>query len=626
MTGIRSISTGAAGDITGVQPRATGSKPGSGALVRWAERVAGIMELGLSTCAAAILGLLLALVLASVGLRYLLATGLVGTEEVAIWLFLALIAVGMPLGLRGPLSMRLDILVRRLPRTLRQLADIGADAVTAAAGLILFSGGGEIVAVMRSVSPVLGLPDGLRFSVLAAGGLLLVAVLVLQRVSGRTGMRVLISLAVAIIAVIVVPEATVLADWAPSAVAAAAAGTGLLLGAPLAHCLLVGVFLATPFGSGLPEAAIVSSTASGMSKFLLLAIPFFLLTGGLLTASGAGARLVRLAETLVGHRKAGLAQTALLTGVFFSGASGSSVANAAFGAATFHPHLVRHGYRPDRSAAVIAATSVLDNVIPPSIAFLLLAAATDLSVGALLIGGAYAGLLMALCLAVAIRIANGDSARGARASAAERRSAFQAAIPALGLVIVVVTGIRFGVVTATEAAALAAGYGFLLTVASREGLGGLIPAFRQSAVEAAAVGLLIGAAAPFAFLLAVDDVVGMLGGLVTVLGDEPWQVLLFCNLVLLAAGLVLDTGAAILLLGPVLLPAVVAVGIDPVHFGVILVVNLMVGGLTPPVGMLVFVVSGATGVAAPALFRAVIPYLAALLFALLILCLLALFF
>src|SRR5690606_37218689 len=169
MTGIRSISTGAAGDITGVQPRATGSKPGSGALVRWAERVAGVMELGLSTCAAAILGLLLALVLASVGLRYLLATGLVGTEEVAIWLFLALIAVGMPLGLRGPLSMRLDILVRRLPRTLRQLADIGADAVTAAAGLILFSGGGEIVAVMRSVSPVLGLPDGLRFSVLAAG-------------------------------------------------------------------------------------------------------------------------------------------------------------------------------------------------------------------------------------------------------------------------------------------------------------------------------------------------------------------------------------------------------------------------------------------------------------------------
>jgi TRAP transporter, DctM subunit len=620
--------------MTGMQRRPTLSErwtsgsPRQVAGTARADDVAGRMvhrlEQLLSACAAILLALLLGLVLVSVGLRYLLSTGVVGTEEAALWLFLALIALGMPLSLRGPLSLRLDVLVRLLPGRLRLSADICADAFTATAGLVLLVGGGAAATAMRSLSPVLGLPEAVRFACLAGAGLLLVITLLLVRISEGRGIGACLSLISAGVAAFVVPDAQIVSEWPPSMVAALAAGTGLALGAPLAHCLLVGVFLALPFGGGLGEAAIASSVTGGMSKFLLLAIPFFLLCGGLLTVSGAGARLVRLAETLVGHRKAGLAQTALLAGVFFSGASGSSVANAAFGAATFHPHLVRHGYPPERSAAVIAATSVLDNVIPPSIAFLLLAAATDLSVGSLLIGGGYAGLLMALCLAVAIRLANGDSARSIRADGHERRSALVAALPALGLVAVVVGGIRFGVVTPTEAAALAAGYALLLAVVSRQGPAGHFSTFRRSAVEAAALGLMIGAAAPFAFLLAVDGAADTVTNAVAALGGNPWQVLLLCNLVLLAAGLLLDTGAAILLLGPILLPAAVAAGIDPVLFGVILVVNLMLGGLTPPVGMLVFVVSGTTGVPPATLFRAVIPYLAALLCALLALCLLTL--
>jgi tripartite ATP-independent transporter DctM subunit len=339
---------------------------------------------------------------------------------------------------------------------------------------------------------------------------------------------------------------------------------------------------------------------------------------------------VRLAASLVGHRRAGLGQTALLTSVLFSGASGSSIANAAFGATTFFPQLVRSGYRREQAGAIVAATSVLDNVIPPSIAFLILAAATDLSVGALLVGGIYAGPLMAFCLAVATHFANRQMEPAPAATRGERGRAFVSAIPALGLVMVVVAGIRFGVVTTTEAAALAAGYALVLALLAGRGEGagmrGAISAFRQSAAEAAAVGLLIGAAGPFTFLLAVDDVASLVTSAVTALGDNPIAVLLLCNLVLLAAGLVLDIGAAILLLGPILLPAVIAAGIDPIHFGVILVVNLMIGGLTPPVGILVFVVSGVTGVDATRLFRAVLPYLAALLVALFFLCLAALIF
>ena len=583
-------------------------------------RITGV----LSAAAGIFLAMLLLLVLVAVALRYGASTGFAGTEEAALWLFLALVCAGLPLTLRGPLSLRLDIVTRLLPPRGRGMATVGADAVSAVAGFLLARGGAEAATAIRSVSPALGLPEYLRFWPLAAGGLLLLAMLLLLRIAEGKGFHGVLSLVAGAAIAFVLPEADLVSGLLPSAVAALAAGAGLLVGAPLAHCLLAGVLIAIPAGSGMSEPAIVSSAASGMSRFLLLAIPFFLLCGGLLTISGAGHRLVRLAETLVGHRRAGLAQTALLTSVFFSGASGSSIANAAFGAATFHPHLVRQGYPPERSAAIIAATSVLDNIIPPSIAFLILAAATDVSAGALLTSGLYAGLLMAACLAVAIRLANGDSPRGRRAGGPERASAMLAALPALGLVAVVICGIRFGIVTPTEAAAVAAGYALLLAIAGGFRGRELVSTFRQAGAETAAIGLLIGAAAPFAFLLAMDDVAGAVVGIVGSLGESPWQVLLLCNLVLLGAGLVLDTGAAILLLGPILLPLAIAAGINPVQFGVIAVVNLMIGGLTPPVGMLVFVVSGTTGVPAGALFRAVVPYLAALLCALLILCQLAL--
>ncbi len=581
-----------------------------------------MIERLLAVAAAAVLALLLVLVLTSIVLRYLFSSGMVGAEEASLWLFLLLVALGLPLTLSGPLSMRLDFVSRLLPHPLSSVARMAADAVTATAAVVLLKGGMAAAMLMGSTSVALGLPDWLRPAALAAGGALLLTMILLIRASEG---RVLSSMFSCLLGTFVsVLPVAVIVDWPPSLVALLVAGFALLLGAPLAHGLIAAAALVIPFGSLLPEPALVSTAASGLSRFLLLAIPFFLLAGGLLTSSGAAERLVRLAASLVGHRPAGLAQTTLLTSVLFSGASGSSVANAAFSANTFYPQLLRNGYQPPQAGAVVAATSVLDNVIPPSIAFLLLAAATDLSVGALLLGGAYAGFVMAACLAAAIHFVHRRTDPMPPATGQERRRAFLTALPALGLVLVVVGGIRIGLVTPTEAAALAAGYALLLAVARKSGRTSLWSIFRQSAIEAAAIGLLIGAAAPITFLLAVDDAAGIVTGFVTSLGGQALVVLLLCNLVLLATGLVLDIGAAILLLAPILLPAAVAAGIDPVVFGIVLVVNLMIGGLTPPVGILVFVVSGLTGVSAPKLFRAVTPYLAALLIALLLLCLAAL--
>ncbi|WP_330166547.1 TRAP transporter large permease subunit [Rhizobium sp. GN54] len=574
------------------------------------------MEAVLGLLCALILAALLAIVLASVVLRYVFHTGVVGVEELCIWLHVALIALGMPLALNGALAMRMDLFSRSLPARFRQF---GGDVFSVVAALVMVSGSREIMGLLGGISPMLGLPEWVRFGFLGGGGLLLLAALLLQRMAEGRLAPVLSSLGVGAAGYLAVPHLAVGTTLPPSLFLALVAGLGLMAAAPLPHAFLAAAYVAIAFGASLPEPAIVSSAVSGMSRFLLLSIPFFLLAGGLLTVSGAAGRLVRLAKALVGHRRAGLAQTTLLSGVFFSGASGSSVANAAFGASTFYPELVRNGYPPPKAGAIIAATSVLDNVIPPSIAFLLLAAATSLPVGPLLVGGVFAGGLMAACLAVAIHACADEGSSGRPASRDDRRTAAAAALPALGLGVIVVAGIRLGIVTATEAAAVAAFYTLALGMAAGTTAGTLWSSFRRAAAEAAAIGLLIGSAGPFAALLAMDDIAGAVAQIVSGFGGGALAVLLLSNAVLLLMGLVLDIGAAILLLGPILLPAAVSAGIDPVQFGVIVVVNLMIHGLTPPLGMLVYVVGGVTGVPAPALFRAVLPYLAALLFSLFLL-------
>ncbi|MCL4068035.1 TRAP transporter large permease subunit [Pseudomonas sp. GX19020] len=574
---------------------------------------------------ALVLAILLVLVTVTVVLRYFFSTGFSGAGELAVWLNLALIALGAPLALNSGLAMRLDLLPRALPPPGQRVTEMIADAITMLSGLVIAFGTAGIIRQIGGISPELGLPEWLRVALFVPSGLFILAQIALARL-GRgdyAGLGAVVFLVAAVW--LAAHHLSFQIGLPPSLLTALIAGFGILVAAPLPHAFLLAAWLAIPFGSMLNEPALVNTTLAGMSKFLLLAIPFFLLAGTLLTASGIAGRLVRFATALVGHWRGGLAQTTLMTSVLFSGASGSSVANAAFSATTFHPELVRRGYSPERAGAIVASTSVLDNVIPPSIAFLILAAATNLSVGRLMVGGIFGGLIMALFLAIAMRATARPGDQLPRASLAEVKASAIAAMPAFGLGLIVVVGIRFGVVTTTEAAGVAALYTLGLALWRRMGPASIFEAFRQTAAEAAAIGLLIGTAGPFAFLLAVDDISGTIANFATVLGNGPGMVLLACCTILLLVGLFLDIGAAILLFGPLMLPVVSAAGVDPVAFGVILVVNLMIGGLTPPVGMLVFVVSGITRVPAPALFAAGLPYLIALIGSLTLLCLCAVF-
>lgn len=580
--------------------------------------LAGIENV-LGAICAVLLASLLVIVLTAVVLRYGFHTGLLGSEELATWLYVALIAFGAPLAINSALAMRLDLLTSRLSPSGQRVAGIAADIFTIMSGLILSFGSARIATLLGGISPTLGLPEWIRFGFLGIGGFFMLLVIGLQRISEDKWLDLVIAAVLSAVLYYGVSHVHIETSLDSSVVLGLIALIGLLVAAPLPHAFLAAAYIAIAFGSTLPEPAVVSSTVTGVSKFLLLAIPFFLLAGSLLTASGIAQKIVQCASSLVGHRRAGLAQTTLLTSVLFSGASGSSVANAAFSSATFQPELVKRGYPPAQAGAIIAATSVLDNVIPPSIAFLILAAATNLSVGALLVGGFFAGAIMAICLAIAIHLTVREHVAQPRASGQERIQSAIGAIPAFGLGIIVVVGIRMGVVTTTEAAAIAAIYTLIMAFIAKVGISSLYDIFRQSGKEASAIGLLIGTASPFAFLLAVDDISGTISDLVTSLGANPIMVLIAINLALLVIGLVLDIGAAILLFGPIFLPIAIAAGIDPVMFGVILVVNLMIGGLTPPVGMLVFVVSGVTRVPATALFKAMFPYFLALIFSLVIL-------
>lgn len=596
-------------------------------LARAAQALSLRLERTLEMAGGLTLVALLATVTVSVALRYLAASGLTGAEETASWLLAALVSIGLPLTSTAK-GLRIDLFERDAERfdeenkgrafcstsriEARHLRAVVSGTITLFACIVLISGSGQAALDLGGVSPSLGLPEGLRPAMLSAGAGVAIAAILLRHLAEKRVAEFGLMLTIAAGLHWAVGSAPALAVLSPSLTLCCLALVAILAGTPLPHAFIAAAYATVAFGAPMPEQAMAAATLSGLSRYLLTAIPFFLLAGALLTASGIAGDLVRFAAVLVGHRRAGLGQTVLLTGVLFSGASGSSIANAAFGTAAFMPQLTARGTSPERAGALIAAVSVLDNIIPPSIAFLILAAAADLSTGKLLAGGFVAGLVMAATLAIAIHL-NGAAAAGeGRASAADRRRFAVRALPAFGLGIIVVAGIRAGVVAPTEAAALAAVYTLLAAILKRTRVDDIGSAFRQSARETAAILLLIGSAAPFAFLIAVDGVAAQVSSAASLLGSNPFLVMTALNLLLLGVGLFLDIGAAILLFAPLTLPVAVAAGIDPIHFGVILVVNLMIGGLTPPVGILVQTVGNASGVPAVALFAASRPYLVAL--------------
>lgn len=578
---------------------------------------------GLATCA---LIALIAIVFANVIGRYVFNNSLTWAAEAAQWLFIGVIFLAVPLAHRARMHLAIGFLVDLLPGPARRVAEFLADVILAYATVMLLFGGAFLMQALGGTNHVLNLPVWVKFTAIPASCVLGLVYLGLRGVDeGRDPWRAPLAILAAFALYWAMHDGGLISLRAfdPAWTMGVSFALAMALGSPVSFAMVFSAFMANAAGGMLPPAAVVQNMVNGSSKFLLLAIPFFITAGALMNAGGLTTRLMDFAFKLVGHFRGGFAQVNVVSSGLYAGISGSSYSEAALGTKLLVPQMVRHGYAPGFSCAVTAASATLPNVIPPSIALLILAAVSNLSVGSLWLAGIGPGVVMALCLMACIYVIarrRGYGTAGARASYGDRGRAFVKALPVLGLAVLIIGGIRFGVVTPTEAGVLAVVYAWILGMGVYRAYTAraLWATLRTAAIEAALVGLLIGAAAPFAFILVTEQVPQALTAAMTALSQNPWLILLLANVLMLFFGMFLDIGAAILILTPLLMPLMVELGVDPIHFGLVIVVNLMLGGLTPPVGMLAFITGTISRTPVHEVFRAMVPLLGALIAALLL--------
>jgi tripartite ATP-independent transporter DctM subunit len=394
----------------------------------------------------------------------------------------------------------------------------------------------------------------------------------------------------------------------------------LFLGLPL----FAGLGLAS-FGfvwqAGIPLGIVPQKMAQAANSFPLLAAPLFILMGNVMNASGVTERIFRFATAVVGWLRGGLCHANILASVIFAGMSGSAVADAG-GIGTIEIKAMRDaGYDDETAASVTAASATIGPIIPPSLPMVIYAVSADVSIGALFLAGVVPGLLMAgalMALVVVVARRRGLP-RAPFPDVALLLRAFAEAFLSLLTPVILFGGLVSGLFTPTEAAAVAAGYALLLGLVIYRTLPlGHLPRLLAETVETTGIVLaLLMTATALAWCLSLSRIPQMLGPMIVAAVGDPLLFLLAVNVVLLLVGMVMEAIAAMLVLVPILVPAAAGFGIDPVHFGLIFVLNLMIGTITPPVGIVLFVTARVAGLPFDRLARAILPWLAPLLVVLL---------
>lgn len=355
---------------------------------------------------------------------------------------------------------------------------------------------------------------------------------------------------------------------------------------------------------------------TSIDSFVLLAVPLFVMAGHVMSASKITDNIVDLANLIVGRLRGGLAQVNVVASVMFGGCSGSALADVAGLGSVLVPAMKRNGYSESFSAAVTVASSVQGPILPPSIPMVIFASVAQVSTGALLVGGAVPGLCLALAQMVVVWLIarkRGYRSASGRPTYREAVRVMVRAVPALLMPVILMGGILSGIFTPTESASVAVGYALVLGLFYYRNLSltSIMAIGAQVARDSAAIFFLIGTAGIFGWILAVVQLPQEAADWIEGLSVNPFVVLLMINLLLLVWGMFMDAAPAILILGPVLTPIAAAVGIDPVHFGVVMVFNLMIGLMTPPYGLCLFagsaITSSETGIGA--ISREILPFL-----------------
>lgn len=395
----------------------------------------------------------------------------------------------------------------------------------------------------------------------------------------------------------------------------------LALGVPVAFALL-GATIATFIVMDLPLIGVFQRMAGGMSVFSLMAIPFFIFAGELMNKSGIAARLILVCEAALGRSRGGLGQVNVGASMLFGAVSGSAIASVSAMGSTLMPMMKERGYDGDYAVNVSSTAAICGLLIPPSHNMIIYAAAAGVgvSVGELFIAGIVPGIITGLALMVAawaVAVKRGYP-RGAFPGWRAFLTAFVMAIPGLMTAVIIVGGVLSGVFTATESSAIAVIYTIVIGLLVYRTLGPrqIFQAAYKAAKTTAMVLLIIGAASAFGWTLALLEAPAQLADLITGLTDNPLLILLIINLILLLLGTFMDMSPLIVITTPIFLPIAVSLGVDPVQFGIILMLNLGIGLVTPPVGSVLFVGSAIGNVPVEQTVKTIWPFYLALLIAL----------
>jgi len=398
---------------------------------------------------------------------------------------------------------------------------------------------------------------------------------------------------------------------------------GALMRLPIGIAL-ISASIAYLWMRGLPLVAVTNTVMQGFSSnFVFLAIPLFIFAAQVMNVGTITDRLLGFAVAVAGRTKGGLAQVNVITSLIFSGMSGSATADAA-GVGTVLVKMMRKNdrYPAGFAGAVTAASSVIGPIFPPSIPMIYYAISADTSVGALFLGG----IIPALFITVAMMVLNSVIARRRNFPVEPAQSSgeifTQLRIATLPLLtpFILLGGIYSGVMTPTEAAAVAAAYAVIVSIYYRAlGFKAFFRALEESARKSAVVVMIIAGAFMFSYVIAIERLPNTLVAWVSDWEISATAFLLLINMMILLLGMIMPAATILLVIIPVLVPATMAMGIDPVHFGVVIVINTMIGLITPPYGVLVFVTSAVNDIDAWSIIREIVPYIGVLLFCLLIL-------
>ncbi len=401
----------------------------------------------------------------------------------------------------------------------------------------------------------------------------------------------------------------------------------LILSVPIGIALGLATLITLIITGSLPIDFLVMGLITAVDSFPLLAVPFFILAGEIMGRGGISDRLFNVANSLVGNKTGGFAIATIITCMFFAAISGSGPATVAAIGGIMIPAMVRQGYDKKFSTAVVAAAGSLGVIIPPSIPMVIYGVVGSVSIGDMFIAGVIPGLFVGLSLMVYAYFhsrKHGYTGTGEKTSIKNIAKSTWDAKWALLIPIIILGGIYGGIFTPTEAAVIAVVYGlFAGLVLYRELKIKELPSILiNSGLTTATILIIVGTATAFGRLLTMEQIPNQIAQWMLSISENPIVIILLITLLLLIVGCFMDTLAAIIILTPILLPIALSIGYDPIHFGIIMVVNLAIGFITPPLGVNLFVGSGISGLSIEAISKAIVPFFIAMLLTLIVIILL----